>query len=84
MEENTPIKKLLSVEFNAESNQYMIELGKGSNVAETAFAMVVVIKCLLRDEIIKSPSDILNLINKYLTEPQYDEIVEEDTKDGTN
>lgn len=83
MEENTT-KKLLSVDLDPEFNRYTVELGKGSNVAETAFAMAVIIKCLLKDEFIKSPSDVIDLINKYLTEPQYDEIKEEDTNDDSN
>ena len=68
---------LMAVAFDNERNSYIVDLGKGSNVAETAFAMMVVIKCLLRDNIIKDASEVTDLINKYLNDPQYDEVKDE-------
>lgn len=71
-------KILLAVGFNDEANQYTIDIASGSNVAETAFCMTVVIKCLLKDNYIDSPNDVLDLIKKYLDDPQYDEIEDAD------
>lgn len=69
---------LMAVAFSESRNSYIVDLAKGSNVAETAFAMTVVIKCLLKDGIIKSANDVTDLINKYLSDPQYDEVKESD------
>ena len=67
---------LMAVAFDHVKNAYFVDLGKGSNVAETAFAMTVVIKCLLKDNIIKNASEVTDLINKYLSDPQYNEVEE--------
>lgn len=67
---------LMAVAFSESKNSYIVDLAKGSNVAETAFAMSVVIKCLMKDGIIKSPADVTDLIDKYLNDPQYEEVKE--------
>lgn len=67
---------LMAVAFDHVKNAYFVDLGKGSNVAETAFAMTVVIKCLLKDNIIKNASEVTDLISKYLSDPQYNEVEE--------
>lgn len=54
---------------------YSVSIPKGSNVAETAFGMAVVIKCLVRDHMAESYQDILDMISKYCTDPQYNETV---------
>ena len=65
---------LMAVAFDQTKNTYSVDLAKGSNVAETAFSMAVVIKCLIRDGIIKEAKDVTYLINKYLEDPQYNEV----------
>lgn len=65
---------LMAVAFDQTKNTYSVDLAKGSNVAETAFSMAVVIKCLIRDGIIKEANDVTDLINKYLDDPQYNEV----------
>lgn len=65
---------LMAVAFDQTNNTYSVDLAKGSNVAETAFSMAVVIKCLIRDGIIKEANDVTDLINKYLEDPQYNEV----------
>ena len=65
---------LMAVAFSESKNSYIVDLAKGSNVAETAFAMSVVIKCLMKDGIIKSPTDVTDLIDKFLNDPQYEEV----------
>ena len=78
---NVPDDKviLMAVAFSESKNSYIVDLAKGSNVAETAFAMSVVIKCLIKDGIIKSSADVTDLIDKYLNDPQYEEV-----KDNAN
>lgn len=75
---NVPDDKviLMAVAFSESKNSYIVDLAKGSNVAETAFAMSVVIKCLMKDGIIKSSADVTDLIDKYLNDPQYEEVKE--------
>lgn len=68
---------LMAVAFSESKNSYIVDLAKGSNVAETAFAMSVVIKCLMKDGIIKSHKDVTDLIDKYLNDPQYEEVKED-------
>ena len=65
---------IMAVAFDQTKNTYSVDLAKGSNVAETAFSMAVVIKCLIRDGIIKEAKDVTDLINKYLDDPQYNEV----------
>ena len=65
---------LMAVAFDQTNNTYSVDLAKGSNVAETAFSMAVIIKCLIRDGIIKEAKDVTDLINKYLDDPQYNEV----------
>ena len=69
-------KILMAVAFNEENNMYSVDLGAGSSVPETAFAMSIVIKCLIKDGIIKEANEVTDLINKYLTDPQYSEVKE--------
>ena len=69
---------LMAVAFSESKNSYIVDLAKGSNVAETAFAMSVVIKCLMKDGIIKSPADVTDLIDKYLNDPQYEEVKDDE------
>lgn len=67
-------KLILAVAFDDESNTYSVDIPAGSSVAETAFAMSVVIKCLIRDGVIEKSSDVTNLINKYNDDPLYQEV----------
>lgn len=67
-------KILLAVAFSDENNTYSVDIPAGSSVPETAFAMSVVIKCLMRDGIVEKPSEVTDLINKYLEDPQYQEV----------
>lgn len=67
-------KLLLGVAFSEKDNTYAVDIPAGSSVAETAFVMSVVIKCLVRDGIVEKPTDVTDLINKYLEDPQYQEV----------
>lgn len=67
---------LMSVTYDLDKNNYTVSLAKGSNVAEAAFGMSIIIKCLVRDKVIEKPDEILTLIKKYLDDPQYEELKE--------
>lgn len=65
---------LLAVEYDKDKDIYSVQIPAGSNVSETAFCMTVVVKCLLRDKVIKKSEEVTDLINKFCNDPQYDEV----------
>lgn len=67
-------KLILAVAFNEKENVYSVDIPSGSSVQETAFAMAIVIKCLVKDGIIENSSDVITLIDKYVNDPQYQEV----------
>ena len=69
-------KLILAVAVDDETNSYGVDIPAGSNAAETAFAMSVVIKCFVKDGIIDDYRIMTDMINKYLTDSQYDEVNE--------
>lgn len=70
-------KLLLAISFNGDCNQYQVDIPEGSTIAETVFGFSVVIKCLLRDGLIKEPSEIYDMLKRYVEDPQYQELSEE-------
>ena len=78
MDENK--KLLIAVTFNAENNTYSVDIPQGSSVNETAFAVTVAIKCLVRDGIIENSKYFTDLIDKYLNDPQYAEVKDKKKK----
>ena len=73
-------KILLAVAYDEDANTYSVDVASGSSVPECAFCMAVVIKCLIRDNVIKSVNDVTDLINKYCTDSQYDELKNDEVK----
>lgn len=74
--ENVERKLLLAVGFEEAENgtaNYIVQIPEGSSVTETAFCVNVVIRCLIKDNVIEKPSDFLDYVTKYLNEPQYGE-----------
>ena len=69
-------KNLLAVSFDDESGKYKIDIPAGSNVAESMFCIAVVIKCFVRDGYVKTTKEAIDMIKKYLNDPQYDEVEE--------
>ena len=70
-------KLLLAISFNSDANQYQVDIPEGSTIAETVFGFSVVIKCLLRDGLIQSPTEIYDMLKRYTEDPQYQEVKEE-------
>ena len=70
---------ILAIAFDHERDKYIVDIPAGKNIAEVAFSMMVVIRCLINDGIIKKPEDLLDLVYKYLNDPQYEEIKEEES-----
>lgn len=68
-------QELLSVSFN--DGKYEVKIPKGSNVAETAFCIAVIIKVLTRDKIVSGQKEIIDAVMRYLDDPQFEEVKDE-------
>lgn len=69
-------KLIVGVAFNEANNTYSVDIAQGGSVNEVAFAVSVVIKCLVRDGVIENNEYFTDLVNKYLTDPQFNEVKE--------
>ena len=78
MENNDNLVTLLNVSFDNNDNTYKVMVPKGSNAAETAFCIAVLAKVFVRDGIIKNAKELLDAVNKYIDDPQFEEV----KKDG--
>lgn len=73
------MKQILEVKFNEENGQYLVNCDKDTTVNEVFFAMTVVIKCFEQSKLIEKRSDALDILNRYLYDPQF-EAIEEKTE----
>jgi hypothetical protein len=74
------LRTLIYVAFNDSTNTYNVVLGRGSSVPETAFGVAVIVKSLIKNNIIDKPEQFIDLVNKYLHDPQYEEVTDKDTE----
>lgn len=74
------MKKIVDVAFNPEDGKYYVTAGEGSNVNECAFACAVLAKIFVKTDFIKDTKEFEDLIHKYLTDPQYDEVDETESE----
>ena len=65
-------KRQIIAVYDNNEGAYGVRINAGS-VEETAFAIAVIIKCLNRDEVV-SKEQMLELINKYVNDVQYEEV----------
>lgn len=72
------VKTILSISTDDETGNYSISVAEGSNVAETMFAVSAMIRCFVRDGIIDDAKIATDMLQKYLTDSQYDEVNEND------
>lgn len=70
-------KLLLAVAFQESTSSYIVDIAQGSSVGETAFAVSVIARCLVRDGIINETKEFVELVNKYLGDPQFAEVKDE-------
>ena len=68
------IKNILSISVEPDTGNYQINVAQGSNVAETMFAISAMIRCFVRDGIIDDVKIATDMLNRYLTEEQYEEV----------
>lgn len=67
-------KIVLAVAFDEEEGNYIVDIPAGSNVSEAAFGVSVIIKCLVKDGIIEDSKIFTDAVEKYLNDPQYQEV----------
>jgi hypothetical protein len=73
-EQVNTVKTVLKVTTDFEASTYTVEADSGSSVNEMAFAVMVVIRTLLKNGLIERPEDFIDLVNKYRLDPQYQEV----------
>ena len=75
---NEPNSKvpMLTVSLDIDKNIYQVDVPKGSTINEIAFNMAGVIRCFLKDKVIKDVTEMTDLVIKYCTDGQYDEVKE--------
>lgn len=75
------MKTILKVDFNDEDGRYYIAAGNGSSTSECAFACAVVARVFAKQGFVSDTQEFEEMIHKYLTDPQYDEVQDADADD---
>lgn len=75
-------KLIFAVGFDEVTGEYKVNIPAGTTINEVVFAFSVVTKCLVRDGIVENREVITEMLQRYLTDPQYEEL-EEDLNDET-
>lgn len=84
MDDNKNSKVVLKVV--ATENNYEISAEQGSSVNEMAFAVMAVIRSLIKQKCIKYKDEFIGLIDKYYNDPQYEiqeDVTEAKTEEAT-
>ena len=71
---------IIAISFDEYKGVYNVKLPAGSNLAEAAFGIAAFIKCLVRDKVIKTPTEFIEQIQKYTFDVQYKELEDVDDK----
>lgn len=74
--------EILRISFNNDTGNYNVKIPQGANLNEVFFGINVLIKCLVRDGIVKDEEEIYALLKKYSTDPQYQELSNAVSKEG--
>lgn len=67
-----------------ERTTFSIKVAPGTTMREVIFAMAATCRCFVKDGLIPTNKDALNLFAKYLTEEQYDEPGEQNDVEKSN
>ena len=68
------VKTLLKVTFDDTTDKYNVSCDQGTSYAEAIFAMATTIKSFVKSKVIEKTEDATILLVKYLTDPQYAEV----------
>lgn len=69
-------KLILEITFDDESGNYNLKAGKDMSVNEVMFGVAALIRCLVRDKVVDDKNVPVEMLNRYLNDPQYDELKE--------
>lgn len=72
------MKTIIQVSFDEDSGRYHVHAGEGTSVDECAFACAVVARVFTKSKFISSTAEFETMIHKYLTDPQFEEVTDED------
>lgn len=76
MDEQNNKVLMLAVALDTDKNVYSVDIPKGSTINEVAFNMAIVIRCMVKDGVVKDAKEMTDLIIKYSTDSQYEEVKE--------
>lgn len=76
MDEQNNKVLMLAVALDTDKNVYSVDIPQGSTINEVAFNMAVVIRCMVKDGVVKDAKEMTDLIIKYSTDSQYEEVKE--------
>lgn len=76
MDEQNNKVLMLAVALDTDKNVYSVDIPKGSTINEVAFNMAVVIRCMVKDGVVKDAKEMTDLIIKYSIDSQYEEVKE--------
>lgn len=71
-------KLIFSIGFDESTGTYKINIPTGMTVNEVVFGFMALTKCLVRDGVVESTSYVTDMLNKYLTDPQFEEVENEE------
>ena len=74
MEEQNGKQLILAIAYSTNKNQYSFDIPSGMSLQEVAFAVAALAKCLKRDNVIETEQLFVDLVTKYLNDPQYNEV----------
>lgn len=68
---------ILTISHTDDGKSYNIKVASGTSVNEVMFAMSVAIKCFVRDGVIPKFEVATDMLNRYLTDEQFNEVKED-------
>ena len=73
---------IMAVSFDEDQKTYKVHINKGVSVEEVVFAVRIIARCLERDKIIENTADFESLLNRYLTDSQFEPLNDEGDDEG--
>lgn len=67
-------KLILEIQLSEDGKQYNVKSDAGMSLSEVMFGVAVAIRCLVRDGVIEKHEIATDMLMKYLTDSQYDEV----------
>lgn len=77
-------KIVLLIRLSEDGKQYDIKCDEGVSVNEMMFGVAAAIRCMVRDNVIKTHEVATDMINRYLTDEQFAEVKDTNETDKNN